>query len=224
MSIGTVGAVVLGGSTLLGAGASLIGAGKQADAATQAANAQLTATREGLAFQREQADKAFSFMAGEKERLEPFRLLQLRALSNLEALADPNSREAQLERSQGVQSIQRTLAAQGLLRSSAQGEGLQNLELGLANRRSNLLSLIAGSGGGLASANFGQNIGQSLLNQGNQIGSSIANQGAIAGQGILARGAASAQGIAGLNNAIQGGVGNALQLMLLSKLGGGKVA
>lgn len=213
-------AVAIGGSAVIGGAVGLISAGKQADAATDAASVQAAAQREGLAFQREQAGRAETLLREERERFEPFRLSQLRAIGTLEGLADPNSREAQLERDFAVKSLQRTLSAQGLLRSAAQPAGLANIELGLATRRANILSLLAGTGAGATSAGFGQNTAGTILNNGQAVGSSIAGIGQTLGAGRLGAGQAGAQGLVSVNNAIQGGVGNLLQLELLRKLGG----
>lgn len=226
MSIGSVAATVgiIGGTTAIGAGASLIGAGKQADAAEKATAAQLEAHREGLAFQKQTADRAFGLFEKSRADFEPFRLAQLRAMGALEGLTDPNSPVYAAERKSLYDPIQKELNAQGLLRSGAQGAALGNVELGLSQKRAQILSMLAGTGAGATALSAGQNQGQQLLGTGERVGSSIAQTGAIQGQGFLNSANAFSQGLAGVNNAFQGGVGNAIQLAMLSRLFPAKVA
>lgn len=217
MSIGTTGAII--GGSVIGAGASLVGSAIGANSASAAADAQLKFQREGLDYQKQQSERAYNFMTDEQKRFEPFRESQLRAISQLEGLADPNNPYAASERKISTDAIQRTLAAQGLLRSSAQGTELQNLELGLAQRRQNILQALAGTGAGAQAASMGQNIGQSLLNSGSQIGSQFGQMGQTVGAGLMGQGQAWQQGVGQINNAFQGGVSNFMQLELLNRFG-----
>ncbi len=221
MSIGTVGAIALiGGSALVGGAASVIGAGKQADAADKSTQANLAFQREGLEYQKQQAGQAYQLFREQQGQFEPFRQSQLRALGLLEGLSDPNSAGAEQERGMATQAIQRQLAAQGLLRSGTQSNQLQTLELGLADKRKNILGMLAGTGAGAQSASFGMNSANQMLSAGNQIGSSISQMGQTAGAGIMASGNAAAQGFAGVNNAFQGGLGNYMQYAMLNKMYG----
>lgn len=216
------GLAIAGGASLLGAGANLIAAGDQAGATERATNASLGFQREALDFQRTNADRSYNFLTSElekeRQRSEPLRQIQLRALSGLEALTDPNSAAAEAERAVGTKAIQRTLSAQGMVRSGAQGAGLAALETGLARNRQTMLQALAGINPADNSTALVGAIGNNFANTGSLVGSSLNNMGSTVASGMTSAAQARASGLSGLNNSLQTGVGNAFQLMLMSRL------
>lgn len=227
MSIGTTGAIIAG-TAIAGAGAgvigSAIGASGAKDAAKTAADAQAKGidaqtglTREGLALLKQQ-------YLDSQAQLAPFVDSQKRNLSKLEAFTDPSNPLYQQQRDFSTQQIQRQLAAQGLLRSRAQGDSLSNLELGLADKRLAILQGLAGTGAGQNAAQLSMGYGtqaSSLLGGTAQsIGSSFAELGKIQGQGILGSTQAVQGGLSTGFNALQGGLGSYLSLLQLGQLTG----
>lgn len=166
----------------IGAAGSIGGAAIQAGAAGAARDAQTQALEQ----QRIQQQQALQFLQQQREDLQPFRQAALDATQELQGLADPNSSLAQAQRSRGTEAVQRQLAAQGLLRSTAQGDQLSNLEVGLEQNRAQILQALAGSGAGQAFANVGAQqaalagqFGQGEIAQGNVIAQGLLNQGRI---------------------------------------------
>jgi|GEM_PF-6892766 len=167
-----------------------------ADAQRDALRSNETLTREGIASQKEQSEKALAYLerqsAQSRTDLEPFRNAQLGALSQLDALSQQgNPFEAQ-QRQVATQQIQQQLAAQGLLRSKSQVDLLSNLELGINeqnyNRRTNLLSMLAGTGGAQQNSSQAIGVGQTgagvYTGLGAQLGSSFGNLAAQQMAGI----------------------------------------
>jgi AraC-like DNA-binding protein len=233
LSIGIVGAGVVG------AGSSLAGSIIGGNAAGDAAAAGLQGTRESIAAQREQSDKAIKALQDQssiaRQDLEPFRQAQVSALGQLQAYADPNSAYFQTQRKQATEAIQRQLAAQGLLRSKNQVDLLSNLETGLQQNQLGVLGGIAGNGAAQSLAGLAQQLGVGSAGiyggLGQQLGSSFQAGGQIAGQARLGQAQATVGGINGLNNAFQGTLGNFLaaqvqqgQLAQLKALLGGSSA
>lgn len=232
MAIGTT-AALIGGGAILGAAGSVASGAMQSSAARSAAEAQLIAQREAIAAQREQSARAEAFMREQAEQaradLQPFRESQLRALGQLEGLADPGSNIYQQQRGAATTAIQRQLAAQGLLRSGRQTAALTDLELGLAMQRQQILGGLAGTGAGQAYAGIagqlGGQLGANAINFGQQLGTSFQNMGAINANAITGQANAWGNALAGINNAAQGAAGQyvnwTLQNQLLQSLGGG---
>jgi hypothetical protein len=175
----------------LGAAGALGSAAIGAGAAGGAADAQKRSQDEMIAFQKEQQQKALEFLA-------PFRNAGVAATEKLAGLAEPGSELERLTRDQSTEAIQRQLAAQGLLRSTAQGDQLSNLEVGLAQNRAAILQALSGQG---ANAAAGQ--ASSLGNFGQLIGAGMQASGQAQAQGILGGAQAAMGGISGLNNVIQ---------------------
>jgi hypothetical protein len=193
------------GAALIGTAAAGIGAAViSSNAASSAADKQAQGLREQLAFQERENRRA-------EELLRPFRGIQLEAATRLRGLAEAGNPEEMAEREYITKAIQRKLAAQGLLRSSKQGAGLAELEVGLAQRRANILQALSGAGGGA--------VGQAAA----QISSGGAAGGQVLGQigSTLGAGTIAGNPATGINNAVQGALGNYYQLQLLQKLGGG---
>lgn len=224
MSVGTGTAIAIGAGA---AAAGTVGSGLiQKGAAEDAAQAQAQATDKSIEFQKQEGERARQFIREQSNQarsdLQPFRDAQLSALGRLQASLDPNSQTTQLERQQATQAIQRTLAAQGLLRSRKQSDLLQDLELGLLRRRDSINQGILGLGAAQAQANIANATGSSLANLsqqlGQNIGTSFVQGGQAAAQGFLNSGSATAGIFSGLNNVAQGTLSNAL---LFGQLGGG---
>jgi len=224
MSVGTSALLIGGGIAAAGTvGGALI----QSSAAGGAQEAQVTAQREAITAQREESERARQFIregtAQARADIEPFRQAQVSALQQLQGIADPQGELAQAEREQATQTIQRQLSAQGLLRSRRQTDLLQNLELGLLQRRSNILGGLAGSGAAQQQAQLsaGQGAGLAQLSQqfGAQIGSAFQNIGEVQAGGALGRGQALGGAFQGIGNIAQGTAGNLILQDLLSQGG-----
>jgi len=108
----------------------------------------------------------------------------LGATQELQGLADPNSQFFSQQRDRSQEAVRRQLAAQGLLRSTAQGDQLSNIEVGLEQNRAQILSSLAGNG---ASQAFAQTSGN-MANAANQFGQNEAAQGNVLAQGFLNQG------------------------------------
>lgn len=216
MPIGTGLALAIGGAAA--AGGSVAGGLIQKSAAEDATNAQVTANRESIAAQKEAADKAIGFAREQagiaRQDLAPFRESQLQALTQLQGLADPNSKFFTQQRDIATQAIQRQLSAQGLLRSNAQADQLGSLEAGLAQNRAQILGGLAGTGAVQSSAGISAGLGQQLAaiqgGYGQQVGSSLQALGQTIAQGRLAQGQALAGAVQGIGGAFQGTLGNYL--------------
>jgi hypothetical protein len=206
------------------------------NAAKDSASAQLEGTKESIAAQKENTDKAIAFLgqqaAQSRQDLAPFQQAQTQALGQLQSFTDPNSAFYQQQRTAATNAIQRQLAAQGLLRSSAQGGQLQQLELGLGQQRLNIIGGLAGNGAAQSLSSISQGLGQNVaglyggLGQG--LGSSFMAGGQATAQGILGSAGAAAGGLNAIGNAAQGTLGNFMaynqqqsQLSQLSRLLGG---
>lgn len=216
MAIAT-GTAILAGTALAATGG-IAGAALGADAQGDAQQSQAALTREGIAAQerinqkgidaqKEMADKSIAFLEKQfgiaRDDLEPFRQSQLKAVTDLQGLADPTNPLYQAQRQQATEAIQRQLSAQGLLRSGMQGKMLTNLELGLMQNRASVLGQLSGTGAGAQSSALAQNLGSagssvySGLGQG--IGAAYGNLGSNVGSSLLQLG----QGI-GASKAAQG--------------------
>lgn len=226
MSIGiSAGAALLIGGGL-GAIGSVAGGLIQGNAAGRASDAALVGQREAIAAQEKQAARAEAFMREQagiaRADLQPFRDSQLRAVGQLEGLADPNNQIYQQQRDQATQAVQRQLAAQGLLRSNRQTAGLSEIELGLALQRQQILGNLAGSGAGNAYAgvasNLGTNLGANAQTLGTQLGTSFQNIGQINANRIGAQAGALTGAISGVNNALQGAAGQYINMELQQRL------
>jgi hypothetical protein len=189
-------------ASIVGGGAALGSAAIGAIGAGNAASAQERATRDSLKMQQRMAREGMAYAERQAElsrkELAPFRELQLRALGQVSELSDPNSALARAERSRATEAVQRQLAAQGLLRSRAQGDSLANMELGFASENFNRQNALAGIGAAQGIAAGYQGLGQQGL-------SSYSNLGQSIGQTIQAGGAGQAQAYMAGANAIQGG-------------------
>lgn len=207
--------IALSVGALASAGSTLAASSAQGDAADRATEAQLQATRESIAAQKEQNARAEALLrefAGQaREDLAPIREAQQRAITGLEGLTDPNSEIYGQQRDQATQAIQRQLAAQGLLRSGQQGNQLQNLELGLAQQRANILGSLAGTGATQATAGISSQLGGGLAGLaqglGQQIGSSFQQQGQLNANNFIAQGNNTANTIGGIAGAFNGALG-----------------
>ena len=210
----------MGSGSAIGAVAGYFGAKESAETAARATGAGIASqealTREGIAAQKEQAARAEAFLreqAGQaRADLQPFREAQLGAIGQLQGLTQVGSAAENAQRSFATQQIQQQLAAQGLLRSTAQGDQLQNLELGFASQRQGILSQLAGLGGGQAQAGVASGLGQSLGGLygglGQQLGSTFGSlgQGSLAGLSQL--GQIQGAGVAGAYGAVGAGYRN----------------
>lgn len=201
MAAFTTAALVGGG---LAAAGSVAGGLAAKSGAKDAASEQLQATRESIAFQKEQADKAAAL-------LEPFRQAQLGAVTQLQDLSKVGSPLELQQREAATQAIQRQLAGQGLLRSGGQSNALQTLELGLAEQRAGRLSQLAGLGSAQSQAGIYNNLGSS-------VGQSILQQGQIRGQSAINQANATASIFQGIGNAAQGTLGNLATANLYGQL------
>lgn len=233
MSIGVAGFVALG-SGALAAGGAIAGGEAARGGAVAAGQAQLQAQRESIAAQTRQSEEALKFLreqaAISREELAPLREIQVGALEQLRGLATPGSPLEQAQRTQATTQIQRQLAAQGLLRSGTQVQGLTNLELGLAQQRQNILAGLAGTGGAQGLAGIAGQLGagqaQIATGLGQQIGTSLGQQGRILGQQALGGAAATQAQIGGVTSALGATLGafappSQFQQALISALGGG---
>lgn len=239
MAVGTT-AALIGGAALSG-GTGIASSLIQQGAINRATDAQVQANQQAIALQEkaldlqnQQSEKALAFLQSQSDQaradLQPFRDIQLQATQDLQALADPNSALFQQQRTEGTQAIQRQLAAQGLLRSGAQGDQLGRLETGLAQTRANILGGLSGTGaaGGLASlaSGLGQSGAGVLGQQSQNIGSTLAGisgllagQGQAIGQGAIGGANAIAGGLANVNNNIQSTIAALLQQNQLAQNG-----
>lgn len=207
-----IAAVASGSAAAAGIAGSII----QADAAKDAASAQLQGQRDAIAAQKEYSQKALDFYRDQagiaRQDLAPLRDAQTDSLGKLRGLTEIGNPMEEVQRKAATQQIQMQLAAQGLLRSKGQSDQLQNLELGLANQRVNILQGLSGLGGLQQSAGIAQDLGamgaNSLSSLGQAIGSSFQNMGAINAQNRMAQGQALAGGINSIGNAFQGFLGN----------------
>lgn len=206
---GLTGAAVVGGIAAAGGIASAV---ISSNAASSAADQQAQGLREQMAFQERENRRAEALLA-------PFRAIQLDAAGKLRGLTEFGNPAEEMERRAMTQAIQRKLAAQGLLRSGSQGKHLTDLEIGLSNRRANILAALSGAGGGAA----GQTAGM-ITEGGARVGQGFGQIGSTIGAGTIARGNAASGGISSVNNAAQGALGNYFQLQLLNKLGSGGLA
>lgn len=229
---------IIAGSALAAA-AGLGGAAIQADSAGDARNAQLRGQLEAIKAQRALTEKGYGIFRNESNRarsllrqetdrarkdLQPLRDLGLKNLRRLDASIDPNSAEAQAERSAFQRVLSQNLAARGLTGSGAEIAGLGDFELGLARERRNTASFLGGLGNNAIQtqaglrAGLGQQFGNILQNLGQGGGSLFSNLGANIGNTItgtaqnvaqthLAGGQALAQGLATAGNAAQIGIG-----------------
>lgn len=215
----------------LSAGGSIAGAAIGSSAAGSAADAQLQGTRESITAQKEAAARAEAllreFNGTARADLEPVRSAQTGALTALQGLTDPNNAFYQQQRQVNTQAIQRQLAAQGLLRSRAQGDQLSQLELGLNQQRVGTLQGLAGLGGlqqlSSLSSGLGSNLAGIQGGLGQQIGSAFQQQGQIQAQAGMQSANAWQGGLAGLGNALSGIVNPQPTLaQTLAQLGYGK--
>lgn len=196
--------------------ASVASAGIQAGAAGAAAEENAKATNQSIAFQKEQAAKSEAlqreFYNQSRADLEPLRNAQTGALSQLSGLGDINNPLYQQQRQVNTEAIQRQLAAQGLLRSRAQGDQLSQLELGLNQQRIGTLQGLAGLGGLQQTASLAGNVGQGLAGLyqglGQQVGSAFQQQGQVNAQSRMAQGQAIGQGLSSLGNLASNFIGS----------------
>jgi hypothetical protein len=210
-------------SAMLGASATRDAAQAGADAQTEGARIQERIAREGLDFQKQQADLA-------RQDLAPIREAQTYGLDQLKLMAGGTNPLEQQQRAMATQQIQQQLASQGLLRSKSQVDLLSNLELGFnqqnQDRRLNILGMLSGTGGGQSSANIlaglGQSGGAALGNLGASIGSSFANAGNMIAQGGLQATQQILQGVQGTANMALGAYGGYQQNQLLKSYLAGK--
>lgn len=186
-------AVAAGGAAVVGAGVSYANSRSQSGAAKNAAEAQLQATRESIAAQREQANKAFDIYRNEARKsrndltkynaqaradLEPLRQMGLENLRTAQGFTDPNSALANQERAAFGRTLQNNLSARGLTGSSTELSGLTDFEMQLARERRNLALNLAGAGANSiqSMSQLSSGLGQGLagISQGvGQAGSSI---------------------------------------------------
>lgn len=212
MGLDPITAPIIGG--VLAATGAVGGAAIGAGAAGSAADSQLQGTRESIAAQKEAAAKAEAllreFNTQSRSDLAPVRDAQVSAINQLQGLGDANNPIYQQQRTLSTQAIQRQLAAQGLLRSRAQGDQLSQLELGLNQQRQNVLGGLAGLGAVQQLSSGSQNLGANLagLQQGlgQQIGSAFQQQGQIGAQSIMQQANAWQGGLAGLGNSLNGAI------------------
>lgn len=184
MAVGTTALIAAGIGAAGAVGGAAINAGAQGRAQAAQEDAQTKAMNE----QKRQADQALAFLKEQSEKMEPLRQAQLGATEQLQGLSQANNPFEQLQRNIGTEAIQRQLAAQGLLRSTAQGDQLGSLEAGLAQNRAAILQYLAGNGAAQAQGQLA--IGQAGIaqNLGQQIGSGFQNIGQAQAAGALAGG------------------------------------
>lgn len=203
-------ALLVGG--VASAAGSVGGAAIGAGAAGSAADKQLQANRESIAAQKEAAAKAEAFLREQnsiaRADLAPVRDAQVAAIQQLQGLGDPNNAIYQQQRQINTEAIQRQLAAQGLLRSRAQGDQLSQLELGLNQQRLNTLGGLAGLGAVQQLSQGAYGLGNGLANiqqgLGQQIGSAFQQSGQAMGQAALQQGQALQGGLSGFTNSLTG--------------------
>jgi len=200
---------------IIGGGLSLASGLKQAGAARQAGRLQQEAALASIEEQRRQFDIA-------TELTQPRREAENEALNALRGvLGLPGGTEVDFQGTpgfefalgRGQQAIERTAAARGGFAGGGTLNALQENAIGLANQNfaqgflNPLQNLALGGASGQQAQNalaFGQNIGRT------------GQQGAAArASGLVGGAQAFGQGLAGINQATQGGIGNALLLSLL---------
>ena len=200
MFVGTTAALIGAGVGALG---SVAGAAIQSGAAGEAQKAQTAASERAIQAQREQQAQALQFLEQQRTDLQPFREAALGATQELQGLSDPNSLIFQAQRERGTEQIQRQLAAQGLLRSTAQGDQLSNLEVGIDQNRAQILQALSGNGApGQFAGVAGQQAG-AAAGFGQQLGASFNQQGQIAAQGALNQGKIASGGLSQVGNIFQ---------------------
>lgn len=210
MAVATSTAILAGtiGSAAIGASSARSAAKAQSAAARRAGDAQLQASRESIAFQKEQAELA-------RELMDPFRRAGVSGLDQMMALGGMSGAEAQREAVQAIEespefeALQRQ-GTQGLLSGASATGGLRggdtqralaelrpNLLMGLADRNYNRLTGLTNLGQASAAGQAGNamalggNIANTLQNQGlsqaqmyTQMGQARAGQSLATGQAL----------------------------------------
>lgn len=235
MAIGTA-AAILGGAAIGGL-TSIVGGNKAAKAQQQAAQQSNDMAKQisdqQIALQREQFNKAVELQqpmidAGNTSRN---RLMQMLGLSaggadNGSAMRDFTMADFQADpgyqfrMSEGARGLERSAAARGGLLSGGAlkdmerfSQGLASQEYGAAydrfntNRANKLNPLLSLAGSGQVAAG---NAGQAGQNFANSASGALGQFGAQAGQNILGAGNARASGYVNTANAINGGIGQAV--------------
>lgn len=203
-------AVAIAGAAVVGAGAQIISGNKAAKAQTQAANASIAEQRR----QSEQArtDQAPWLQAGGGA------LAQLSRLYGITPTPEGTTPAAyggfftspgyEFRRDQGIQAVERSAAARGLLRSGSAAKAIQRYGEGLAASEYDAyaarLAQLAG---------FGQNAANSNAASGATATNSIT-------AALMASGNARASSYANTGSAINSGINNALAAYLYSQGGG----
>lgn len=197
----------------IGLGAAAIGGSAiSAGAAGSAADKQMAGSREAIAAQKDASEKASGYLkqysSQARQDLQPLTNAQTGAVQGLMGLTDPNNPFYQQQRDVNTQAIQRQLAAQGLLRSRAQGDQLSTLELGLNQQRQGIMQGLASLGAIQQNSQIAQGLGQGLAGiqqgLGQQIGSAFQHQGQVQAQAGMQQANAWAGGLAGLGNVLTG--------------------
>jgi hypothetical protein len=192
-------AAVLGAS-VIGAGASIIGGNKAAKAQKQAADASVAESRRQ--YDQSRADMAPWLQTGGGALALLARLYGIAPPDGFPAGANDNqpyggfftSPGYQFRLNQGVQAVERSAAARGLLRSGAAAKAIQRYGEGLAaseyDSYANRLAQIAGFGQNAANTNAAtgatatNNITQALMASGNARASSYANTASSINTGL----------------------------------------
>lgn len=221
-------ALAIAGAAVVGAGASIISGNKaasaQRDAAAQAAAASESATAQQIAEQRRQYDQTRSDYA-------PYRETGYRALDTLAGLygvgankIDPTAAlEAtpgyQFQRDQGLQAIDRSNAARGILNSGGADKARMRYASGLAasnyDSYANRLAALAGVGQSATGSTAAAGQGAA-----NNITSAIGTNAANIGNAAMAAGNARASSYANTGSAINSGINNLASLYLYQQGGG----
>jgi hypothetical protein len=243
MAIGTATAIL--GGAAIGGLTSIIGGNKAAKAQQQASREATALAKETknqeLALQREMFEKSVALQqpaidAGNTARSRLMQMLGLSAggadngslmrdFSMADFEADPGR---QFRMDEGQQALERSAAARGGLLSGAAlkdtarfSQGLASQEYGAAfdrfntNRTAKMNPLLSLAGAGQTASTTAGNAGQQFASTGS---SSIGQYGATAGQNILGAGNARASGYVNTANAINNGVGMAINGMQQNQL------
>lgn len=229
-------AAAVGGSALLNVGSSLLSSSNSADAARDASQAQLQASREAQQAQ-------LGIFNQVRNDLSPYNTVGQGAVNSLAGYwglpnsggggGGPNGANAfsaltsypgyQFQYDQGLQALNRNLAAGGRFQSGAMLKDAQTFGQGQAQSSvNNYLDMLKYLGS--LGENAGATVGNAGLQTGQGLASSIMSGGTAAASGITGAANAFNQGIGGVNNSIQGALQNQLFSSLFGGGGGGGYA
>jgi hypothetical protein len=211
---GVTGAIV--GGAVIGGVATVAASQNAKSGAENAAATAAKGQENAIASQKEAQERGLGILGvgndAAQKTLAPYVEGQKKAYDQLQGFTDPSNPLYNQERDFATKQIEAHLAAQGLLRSRSQGDSLANLELGLNQQRLGITQGLANSGdaqrSAALSAGTAQNAAALISGFAPNISSSLAGLAQITAQGQLAGSQAVGSGLAGLNNTIQGTIGN----------------